>query len=558
VNIVQPNNDKEISHFTHLTNVTNINLDNIDNGNILNLNNENIDGNLRTVSAVESKLTDNPKEILNKDTQNIVEHSQGSRTWTNRTNCPYCFQDITHFPRHLERNHKDEGAVKELLSLSKEDPRRKTLIESIRKQGNYFLNMKTKIIRPVRMKKINKYETSDEYVPCQDCFGFYKRNYLRRHRKSCALRSSKSSGDREKHLTESQKFMVCSGYYKDFYNSLRLKDEVFTIMSADEISKTAMEDVLTCSYVEGLLSKYKRTQIRMTISNKIRELASKVISGYDPVTRSFKASSLALHMATTLKQVCDVAMKLIIKKSPLIDISDSESSFKNIKRLKQIFTNHWNIEISSLALKDMNEKSWKRPKLFPLTSDLMQFQKFSINEANKACENIKNDKDVTTEYRRLAENVLALTLFLPQDVYQTAKVSKLLLAINKGKGSDYKGKSLDEIEFSDNAESYSDENDEVHKYDNDSYETTDQSSIRSYETPSLPLNTDKKGKQKILREKWSEEQKSAITSFFKDHIKNKKVPKKNEVEDLINSNKTLFEGRNWVVIKAYVYNCYRK
>ncbi|KAJ8968796.1 hypothetical protein NQ314_002104 [Rhamnusium bicolor] len=42
---------------------------------------------------------------------------------------------------------------------------------------------------------------------------------------------------------------------------------------------------------------------------------------------------------------------------------------------------------------------------------------------------------------------------LPQDVFQTAKVSKILIAINNGKGAQYKGKSLDEIEFSDNVDS---------------------------------------------------------------------------------------------------------
>lgn len=45
---------------------------------------------------------------------------------------------------------------------------------------------------------------------------------------------------------------------------------------------------------------------------------------------------------------------------------------------------------------------------------------------------------------------------LPQDVYQTAKVSKLLLAINKGKAAKYKGKSLEDIEFSDNVDSDTD------------------------------------------------------------------------------------------------------
>lgn len=42
---------------------------------------------------------------------------------------------------------------------------------------------------------------------------------------------------------------------------------------------------------------------------------------------------------------------------------------------------------------------------------------------------------------------------LPQDLYQTAKVSKILIAINNGKGAQYKGKTLDEIDFSDNVDS---------------------------------------------------------------------------------------------------------
>lgn len=55
---------------------------------------------------------------------------------------------------------------------------------------------------------------------------------------------------------------------------------------------------------------------------------------------------------------------------------------------------------------------------------------------------------------------------LPQDVHQTAKVSKLLLAVNSGQGHKYKGKTLDEIEFSDtvdsDVDSTTDEEDNAH------------------------------------------------------------------------------------------------
>lgn len=65
-------------------------------------------------------------------------------------------------------------------------------------------------------------------------------------------------------------------------------------------------------------------------------------------------------------------------------------------------------------------------------------------------------------------------------------------------------------------------------------------------------------RQKIARIRWTKEQRQVITSHFKIHIKNKQAPRKHEVEELIKKHKTFFKDRNWVKIKAVVYNCYKK
>ncbi|KAJ8927995.1 hypothetical protein NQ314_019461 [Rhamnusium bicolor] len=71
----------------------------------------------------------------------------------------------------------------------------------------------------------------DKYVACQDCLGYFKRNYLRRHRSNCTLRLKPSEqGNREDHLSAAQLFVVCSGAHNDFYSTLRLKNEVFPIL----------------------------------------------------------------------------------------------------------------------------------------------------------------------------------------------------------------------------------------------------------------------------------------------------------------------------------------
>lgn len=227
------------------------------------------------------------EEIMRKAASEDIEHYTNSRPWTKKNSCPYCFQEITHFSRHLQRNHKEEGAVKEFLTLPPHDTKRK-ILNLIRRQGNFAHSNNSSIVKPVRRPRNVDQERNcplqenETYVTCPDCFGFFKRNFLRRHRNNCKVKDR--SGTRNNHLSEAQIFKICNGPSNDFYNSLRLKEEVFKIMRADNISQIAMKDPLICSYAESLLQKHKRTQIRTTISNKMRELGRLLISLKD-ITR---------------------------------------------------------------------------------------------------------------------------------------------------------------------------------------------------------------------------------------------------------------------------------
>ncbi|KAJ8913930.1 hypothetical protein NQ315_005728 [Exocentrus adspersus] len=615
------------------------------------------------------------------------------------------------------------------------------------------MNKQTSNLRPIRRPKENSGDqenTSENYAP---------KNVFYEKKDVCLCK-------RIPHLSEVQAFNICAGANKEFYDSLRLTKEVFHSMRSDEISKIAMGDVLICSYGESELKKHKRTQIRSTVSNKMRELgrlllvlrqttgvkkfidilkpdyfdnivdATKTISGYDAINKTFKASSLALHMGTRLKQICDIATKLIIKKNRLLPCDDQETTLKTIKRLRKLIEHHWSSELSSLALNDLKEKNWEKPKLLPLTKDVMHFQKYVTQEATRACDKIKQNENCQSEYRTLTECVLALVLLLnrkqefleslsesekllsqsfrqvvtggkgtrpvailfpkkiqeyidvmlsvrqkyipdtneylfansntenrwlsgyhvlrkladkcgvnnkelltstrlrkqiatvlqilnvnekemeqfanfmghtkktheeyyrlPQDVYETAKVSKLLLAVNNGKGALYKGKTLDEIEFSDNVQS--DDSDEEsqptssnitanRKKTKEEFTKEDASEdVKAAPTKERQKKTKdvkedfnedfssesdsdsdiesdsesetvKKRKTQIKRVKWTDQEKAKIFDFFKDHIQNKIVPKKQEVEKFRKANKKLFEERNWIRIKAFVYNCLQK
>ncbi len=185
--------------------------------------------------------------------------------------------------------------------------------------------------------------------------------------------------------------------------------EVFGVMLPDKISKTAKNDPLICLYGDYLLRKHKRKQHRTVVSNKMRETArllialkainseiktladamkplfytslvnaTKTISGYNPETHQFAASSLAMHMGTSLWHVCNVLHREIVAKTKILhfETDDKATKIKEIRNLLQLLDNHCASNISSLAQKHMHEAHWNKQQVIPLTGDLITFNAY--------------------------------------------------------------------------------------------------------------------------------------------------------------------------------------
>lgn len=123
--------------------------------------------------------------------------------------------------------------------------------------------------------------------------------------------------------------------------------------------------------------------------------ATRIIGGYDMVTKRFKAPSLANHMATNLSLMCDLALKLVVERRdiPLIRITNCNEMRTDIKDLKKLIKAHWNSEISSLASKNLRENRWEKPQVVPLTSDIQLLQKHLKEESESAYQSLLNNKD---------------------------------------------------------------------------------------------------------------------------------------------------------------------
>ncbi|KYB25128.1 hypothetical protein TcasGA2_TC031343 [Tribolium castaneum] len=196
---------------------------------------------------------------------------------------------------------------------------------------------------------------------------------------------------------------------------------------------------------------------------------------------------------------------------------------------------------------------------------------------------------------------------LPQDIYQTAKVAKILLLLEKGKGEQFKGKSLNEIElerdiyYSSESESETDEaiplaekvlrkaanaplqNKEEKKNENAENNTNTVTKQLNLEEEVCSSNMEQEadaevedvngnskktentnksiGKKKessnSVRHRWSEKEKRIVLHHFRGHILKKVAPKKHECEELISQHNDILGCVNWVLVKTLVYNTYR-
>ncbi|KAK4886952.1 hypothetical protein RN001_003223 [Aquatica leii] len=594
------------------------------------------------------------------------------------TICPICFKDvITHFPRHLFRHHKEHKDIILLKNLKPKSKERTALIASLRKQGYFHLKNEKNVLNPVR----NSNNKNVEHFVCTHCLGYYSKKLLSKHVKICKNKPDNIKNSRQNCLTTSQTFMASIiSKNHEFLKNSRIKKEVFSIMRPDNISAVAKSDPLICLYGENLLNKHKRKQIRNLISNKMREmgrllislksflndihglfdalkpeyfsffiLAAKDISGYDSDAKTFNSPSLALHMGTNLKMICDVASKIVIEKKKIPNIKWLNNSEKKneIKELRKLIDHHWCTELSSLALKDLKEKQWNNPTQLPLTSELKTFYKYLNTSADHAFIKLNNSKeDIRGNYKILTECVLALTCGtknpklltttkfrkhiattlqlmcmddtemeqiatfmghtkkthqefyrLPQDIFQTAKVAKVLLLLEKGMGEKFKGKSINDIHLEKDIYYSSESDNEVddseplservlrraatsikdNEQDKISEDIRDnkqdiiinedirdnekdkiyedirdtnkekENNILTTEMKSKNIKTNKKLIDKKIdlknkkRHRWTEEEKKVVLKHFHSHIKKKIPPKKHECLNLISNHSFAFE-----------------
>nr|CAI5833208.1 unnamed protein product [Callosobruchus analis]CAI5835642.1 unnamed protein product [Callosobruchus analis]CAI5837341.1 unnamed protein product [Callosobruchus analis]CAI5841072.1 unnamed protein product [Callosobruchus analis]CAI5842310.1 unnamed protein product [Callosobruchus analis] len=386
---------------------------------------------------------DRPKEASDPFTIPISDIRNSSFLMINKYKksiCKFCEDKVVskHFARHLERNHSNEREVREIFSCKSGSIERKRLLAILRNEGQLQSGVHGEII-PKKCLRSDDEICPDEYAICVYCKGFYKRLHLSRHMKTCFARPGQTTTKKLRPLSESIVFSACQRKHGEILNKLAVSTEILNKMQPDKVTEAAIGDILVTYLGEDLLKKNKNKRSLYHISNKLRECgkflleiqklgdytdmmsvlkpqhfenvieATKRMSRYSIEDRSFGAASLALHFGTTLKKIADMAHKLILQAKIPLTVENVEKTLTDIERFQKIVTSQWTTEIGSLALKDLNEKSATKPKLLPITEDIMKLKNGIEGLAEQAYQKLKSSKSME-EYRTLAETTLVSTV----------------------------------------------------------------------------------------------------------------------------------------------------
>ncbi|CAH1643209.1 unnamed protein product [Spodoptera littoralis] len=198
-------------------------------------------------------------------------------------------------------------------------------------------------------------------------------------------------------------------------------------------------------------------------------------------------------------------------------------------------------------------------KLRKNVATMSQILNLTNNELDQLATFMGHDIRVHREYYRL-----------PESTVQLAKISKILIASEKEKLHNFKGKNLDEININTNKISDDDEStnsetetnvldlpaqtfqEDMHEDHSDCNEEHPENNKTSSKKKSRKkkVTTATTSKKKI----WTAEEKNVVEEYFERAIIRQKVPGKSDCEECLEKNAQTLKDRDWKGIKYYVSN----
>ncbi|XP_018372557.1 PREDICTED: uncharacterized protein LOC108767291 [Trachymyrmex cornetzi] len=363
--------------------------------------------------------------------------------------CIFCMKSQSKLVRHLEKIHADEPEVKKFAILPKRSLKRKKIIDTMRKNGNFKYNLNATVNKGQLIvcrrpnKKSNK--TATDFVACMKCKGFFAKSSIRHHARECF----KQNFSRFKGIMVMGRKITCR-IHKLANDTLR--NIVFPVLRDDEVTRAIRYDELIILYANKLCVKYRaqhqhdviRSRLRLLgrllltlrkINNDIDDFKSlyypkfydncvsaiNVVARYNDNEKIYETPTVAINLSILIKDVGNLLITECIKQEDtekkklikdflkLLTVDGRTSINTTIAETQLIHNNKRHTKIQLPSLEDI-KTLYKHLKNKRVETYIALKQSFSINnwlslaEATLITVHIINKRQVNEIERVLIED----------------------------------------------------------------------------------------------------------------------------------------------------------
>lgn len=131
-------------------------------------------------------------------------------------------------------------------------------------------------------------------------------------------------------------------------------------------------------------------------------VSAQVVSGWNPEEKTYRAASL--------EQYSKILETELLKESGAFPCADPKEYIYRVKKFRNLVSTQWNNDVSSLALKVLNENKWNKSASLPLTEDIIKLRDFILKNSEKYFAELKSDARNESAYKNLTNLTLIFTI----------------------------------------------------------------------------------------------------------------------------------------------------
>ena len=407
---------------------------------------------------VTNKCGSRPRK-QNNITIGVSKKCDGKRVRDKKQVCFICRSTVLWLSRHLERCHRDNFLVAQVLA--KKGQERKDGLKRLRNLGSFkhnidVLNKGSGELLVTR--RTNGKHKPESYLPCTKCYGFFYHHDLWRHKCPCLGRKNNSEGavpeksNTSSDCVESSRSLLEGALDSENSNAhidRNLNKRVLSHMRRDPNSKVVMTDTLILKFGAAQLKRIgikgrRRIATRMRLLARLLSVLQKaldlhntslshflngmyfdaVVEGIENMCglhfddhgqRCFETPSIALNLGNILSKVCH------IKKGIAIRLGDDEI-LKEVDSFLALLKNEYSDSMSCPALATLKSKNVNQAVELPKTEDLLKLKTHAEKKIHDLTKQLQTQPDYNA-WRQLSEVVLTrLVIFNKRRASEPAKL----------------------------------------------------------------------------------------------------------------------------------------